>query len=77
MADHRAGVASKFTRLYGVRLLVWCEPHNRIETAIQRETPIKRWPRKWKLALIEKDNPAWIDLFEEMARTPTLPDWAS
>ena len=34
---------------------------------IQRETNLKRWPRKWKLDLIEKDNPEWIDLFDTLA----------
>jgi putative endonuclease len=29
--------------------------------AIQRETSLKRWNRKWKLDLIEKNNPEWID----------------
>ena len=32
--------------------------------AIQRETSLKRWKRAWKLALIEKHNPRWIDLLE-------------
>ena len=76
VADHQAGVASKFTRMYGVRMLVWYEPHDRIENAIQRETSIKRWPRKWKLDLIEKDNPKWRDLFQELTTAPELPDWA-
>ena len=34
--------------------------------AIQRETSIKRWPREWKLALIEKGNPSWDDLADTM-----------
>ena len=76
VADHKAGIASKFTRMCGVHLLVWCEPHDRIENAIQRETSIKRWPRKWKLDLIEKDNPGWQDLFENLTRAPELPAWA-
>jgi putative endonuclease len=73
---HKEGVGSKFTRKYGVTWLVWYEAHSRIENAIQRETSIKRWPRKWKLDLIEKSNPEWRDLYEEFAATPTLPDWA-
>ena len=24
---------------------------------------LKKWPRAWKLALIEKSNPQWIDLY--------------
>ena len=76
VADHRAGVGSRFTRMYGVRLLAWCEPHERIENASQRETSIKRWPRRWKLDLIEADNPEWRDMFEEMTAAPVLPEWA-
>ena len=73
---HKEGVGSNFTRKYGVTLLVWYEAHDRIEDAIQRETSIKRWPRKWKLALIEKDNPRWHDLFDKLSELPPLPDWA-
>jgi putative endonuclease len=76
VADHKAGVASKFTRQNNVHLLVWYEGHDRIESAIQRETSIKRWQRKWKLELIEKDNPDWEDLFERLTQTPELPAWA-
>ena len=35
-----------------------------VTTAIQSETSIKRWPRLWKLNLIETQNPFWDDLFE-------------
>ena len=34
--------------------------------AIQRETSIKRWLRKWKIALIERFNPEWADLYEAL-----------
>ncbi|MBL9095361.1 MAG: GIY-YIG nuclease family protein [Alphaproteobacteria bacterium] len=71
---HKAGVGSLFTRKYGVTLLVWYEVHERIEDAIQRETSIKRWPRKWKLDLIEKDNPDWQDLFVRLTAMPKLPE---
>ncbi len=73
---HKEGVGSKFTRTHAVIWLVWCEPHDRIENAIQRETSIKRWPRKWKLDLIEKDNPDWRDLFEDLTAPKPLPEWA-
>jgi putative endonuclease len=70
---HKQGLASAFTRTYGVTLLVWFEGHNTIESAIQRETSIKRWHRKWKLDLIEQNNPDWRDLYEDLTRMPTLP----
>ena len=36
------------------------------QDAIQRETNLKKWPRKWKLDLIEKNNPEWLDLYETL-----------
>lgn len=73
---HKDGVGSLFTRRYGVTLLVWYEFHDRIENAIQRETSIKRWSRRWKTDLIERENPRWKDLFEEMTKPQPLPEWA-
>jgi len=66
MYEHREGLVPGFTRRYGVKLLVWYENHRRIEDAIQREKTLKHWLRKWKLALIEKTNPRWRDLYTEM-----------
>jgi putative endonuclease len=57
VAAHKDGHASKFTRKYNVNMLVWYEHHEEIEAAIQRETSLKRWKRRWKLVLIEKQNP--------------------
>jgi putative endonuclease len=61
---HREGRASNFTKKYRVARLVWWEEHQLIATAIQRETSIKRWKRDWKLDLINKFNPNWLDLYE-------------
>jgi putative endonuclease len=55
---HKDGVASEFTRKYGVTNLVWYEEYPIVPLAIQRE----RWKREWKIALIEKVNPRWDDL---------------
>ena len=66
MYSHREGLVPGFTRRYGVKQLVWYENHQRIEDAIQREKNLKHWIRKWKLALIEKANPQWRDLYPEM-----------
>jgi len=43
------------------------EVFHSVVAAIQRESNIKYWPRKWKLDLIEKLNPQWRDLAEEAA----------
>jgi hypothetical protein len=39
-----------------VKRLVWYEEHFDIRDAIQREKSLKRWPRRWKIELIEKTN---------------------
>jgi putative endonuclease len=63
---HREGRGSAFTKKYGVKQLVWYEVYPLVVEAIRRETTIKRWPRRWKLALIEKSNPNWDDLYETL-----------
>ena len=47
-------------------MLVWYETYDMVTDAIQRETSLKRWPRKWKLEMIEKFNPEWEDLYETL-----------
>ena len=61
--EHKEGRGGVFTPKYGLKMLFWYETHSSISDAIQRETSLKRWPRKWKLDLIEKMNPVWEDLY--------------
>ncbi len=63
---HREGRGSEFCKKYGVNRLVYVEEHPLYAAAIQRESNLKRWKRKWKLELIEKQNPNWDDLYERM-----------
>jgi putative endonuclease len=44
--------------------LVYVEQYDRIDEAIAREKAIKKWLRAWKIEMIEKANPNWLDLFE-------------
>ena len=64
--QHRQGFVRGFTRRYGIKLLVWFEQHATMESAITREKQIKKWNRAWKLELIEKNNPEWRDLYEDI-----------
>lgn len=64
---HREGLVEGFTKRYRVHSLVYFELFDDISEAIQREKRLKRWRRKWKLALIEEGNPTWRDLYEEIA----------
>ena len=59
---HKNGAYDGFTKKYGVRNLVWREFHATMDEAIEREKALKKWRREWKIALIEKANPDWLDL---------------
>jgi putative endonuclease len=61
--EHKNKAVSGFTARYDVDRLVWFETHATAEAAIQREKQLKEWKRDWKMNLIERDNPHWIDLF--------------
>jgi putative endonuclease len=65
--EHREGLAGGFTKRYGLKRLVYAERHEDIRDAIQRETSLKRWPRAWKVRLLQTDNPNWEDLYERYA----------
>ena len=43
--------------------MVYYELYSDILHAIAREKEIKKWKRRWKLQLIEKNNPDWKDLY--------------
>jgi putative endonuclease len=66
--EHREGAADGFTKKYRVHSLVYFESTDDVRAAIQREKTMKHWSRAWKIALIEKANPDWIDLYDEIAR---------
>ncbi|WP_374579697.1 GIY-YIG nuclease family protein [Phenylobacterium sp.] len=65
--EHREGLYRGFTKTYGLKRLVWYEPHEEMTVAIQREKSLKRWPRQWKINLIERENPHWDDLYPGLA----------
>jgi len=65
--QHKQGLAEGFTKQYGLKTLVWYEQHDTAESAITREKQIKKWERKWKVGLIETENPYWNDLYDDVA----------
>ena len=42
----------------------WFEPYAMVLDAIAREKQLKGWTRVKKIWLIERGNPAWVDLSE-------------
>ena len=68
--QHKTDVFPGFSRKYGCKTLVWYEMHDDIFEAIAREKRIKEWKRAWKLQLIERENPDWVDLFDALRAIP-------
>ena len=60
--EHRTDPSEGFTKQYSVHTLVRYELFDDMENAILREKQLKRWRRRWKLNLIESENPDWHDL---------------
>jgi putative endonuclease len=65
--EHKSNAAESFTKRHDVNRLVYFECFDDIQQAIHREKRLKKWTRAWKISLIEKDNPNWIDLHPEIA----------
>ena len=61
--QHREGVVAGFTREHGLKRLVYYEQFETATDAIRREKRLKHWNRAWKIALVEKLNPDWDDLY--------------
>ena len=66
VAEHKAKLVPGFTRQYGVDLLVYFEAFQSVLEARAREHAMKRWRRAWKIELIEKLNPDWRDLTDQL-----------
>src|SRR4051794_16778148 len=67
MYEHRMGLADGFTKRYRIHRLMYFEQFDDIEAAITREKQLKKWKRSWKIDLVEKANPNWIDLYYQIS----------
>lgn len=63
--QHKEGAVEGFTKRYFVKRLVYYEIFGDPLSGIQREKQLKKWNRDWKIRLIEKHNPEWIDLYND------------
>jgi len=65
--EHKNSInKSSFTHKYNCHKLVYYEVFEDIKLAIEREKQLKRWRREWKNELIEKSNPDWRDLWDDI-----------
>lgn len=61
--EHKGGLVQGFTKRYNIKMLVFWEVLENVESAIRREKQLKNWKRDWRIRLIEKQNPEWKDLY--------------
>ncbi|MDR3089266.1 MAG: GIY-YIG nuclease family protein [Desulfobulbaceae bacterium] len=66
--EHKNNLIDGFTKKYAIHRLVYFEQHEDMLSAITREKQIKKWNRAWKLVLIEKENPDWRDLWDDISK---------
>lgn len=66
IARHRKGRGIRFVQKYNLHNLVYYEKVGSYLGARRRERQLKYWKRKWKVLLIEKTNPQWMDLTEQL-----------
>jgi putative endonuclease len=66
VAQHRDGDCDGFTKRYNINRLVYFERFTYVNNAITREKELKGWLREKKLALINAENPTWVDLYETL-----------
>ena len=64
--QHKTGEHEGFTKKYKINKLVYYEIIYGAGEAILREKQLKKWERPWKIRLIEKENPDWLDLYEDI-----------
>jgi putative endonuclease len=64
--EHKTEATDGFSKRYGVKRLVYVEQMNDVRVAIAREKRLKKYPRAWKVNLIEQTNPTWRDLYDEI-----------
>ncbi|MEO0102027.1 MAG: GIY-YIG nuclease family protein [candidate division WOR-3 bacterium] len=64
--EHKAKLVEGFTKKYNVTKLVYYEVFDDIYNAITREKKIKGGSRQKKVNLINRFNPDWRDLYEEL-----------
>jgi putative endonuclease len=64
--EHKNDLLDGFTKRYSIHNLVYYEMTGDMGSALTKEKQIKKWRRSWKIALIEKQNPKWEDLYYEL-----------
>jgi len=62
IVEHKEKLIEGFTKMYNIDRLVYFDTFREVNDALAREKQLKKWSRKKKIELIERDNPQWKDL---------------
>ena len=65
MFEHKQKIFAGFTKENNCTKLVWFEETDDISVALKKEKQLKKWNRAWKIRLILKDNPEWVDFAKD------------
>ena len=57
LKEHSDETASKFTKKYNSKDLIYFEEFSDIEQVISREKQLKNWHKAWKVNLVKTVNP--------------------
>ncbi|KKP79077.1 MAG: hypothetical protein A2271_00650 [Candidatus Moranbacteria bacterium RIFOXYA12_FULL_35_19] len=69
--EHKNKLVKGFSEKYNLTKLVYFEQTTDVYSALSREKQLKNWHRDWKINLITKNNPAWIDLYDTLLDAET------
>jgi putative endonuclease len=64
--QHKEKIIAGFIRKYKINTLVYYEIYDDYWDAANREKRMKKWNRDWKIELIRKENPDWLDLYDKL-----------
>lgn len=64
--EHKTKMFDGFSRRYGVNRLVWIEEHETVEDAFAMEKKLNNLLCEKKIEIIERNNPDWRDLYNEL-----------
>lgn len=67
--QHKSKEIEGFSKRYNLTKLVYYEIIDDVRSAITREKQMQAWKRQWKIELIEKENPEWKDLYDDILKS--------
>jgi len=71
---HKHHLIEGFSKKYDIHTLVWYEPYDTLEAAYKKAKSLKDGPFEIKQATVERTNPKWRDLYDELCAQQLAPE---